>query len=125
MDDKINSTFEKKLRRGRTVLNYLNARGNRCLLDKGCKWAGENFSLALNEIYLFQILEVTFEEKAPRKEAIENILGTLRGMEGISFIYLIYWATRRASSFISGRRAINLILKKNCRSASTTWNRIF
>ncbi len=89
MDNNINSTFEKKLRHGRAVLNYLNARPNRCLLNKGCKWSDENFSLALNEIYLFQILEVTFEEKAPRKEAIENILGTLRGMEGVSFIYLI------------------------------------
>lgn len=89
MDDNLNLTFEKKLWRGRAVLNYLNTRSNRCLLDKGCEWVGKKISLELNEIYLFQILEVTFEEKAPRKEAIENILGTLRGMEGISFIYLI------------------------------------
>lgn len=89
MDNKINSEFEIKLRRGRNVLRYLNACVNRNLLDKGRKWVGKNFQLELNEIYLFQILEVTFEEKAPRKEAIENILGTLRGMAGISFIYLI------------------------------------
>lgn len=89
MDSKINSEFEIKLRRGRNVLRYLNARVNRNLLDKGREWVGKNFQLELNEIYLFQILEVTFEEKAPRKEAIENILGTLRGMAGISFIYLI------------------------------------
>ena len=89
MNEKLNQDFDKKLRRGRAVLNYLNARSNRCLLDKGCEWVGKKVSLELNEIFLFQILEVTFEEKAPRKEAIENILGTLRGMEGISFIYLI------------------------------------
>lgn len=87
--NKINSEFETKLRRGRNVLNYLNSRVNRNLLDKGRKWIGKNFQLELNEVYLFQILEVTFEEKAPRKEAIENILGTLRGMAGISLIYLI------------------------------------
>ena len=89
MDNKINSEFEVKLERGRKVLRYLNAQVNRTLLDKGREWVGKNFRLELNEIYLFQILEVTFEEKAPRKEAIENILGTLRGMAGISFIYLI------------------------------------
>ena len=90
MDKKINDfDFEKKLQRGRAVLNYLNACVNRNLLDKGYEWLNKNFSLELNEIYLFQILEVTFEEKAPRKEAIENILGTLRGMVGISFLYLI------------------------------------
>lgn len=89
MDNKINSEFEIKLRRGQNVLLYLNAHANRNLLDKGREWVGKNFLLELNEIYLFQILEVTFEEKAPRKEAIENILGTLRGMAGISFIYLI------------------------------------
>ncbi len=86
MDDK---AFEQKLQRGREVLRYLNARSNRRLIDKGNEWVGKNLSLALNEVYLFQIEEVTFEEKAPRKEAIENILGTLRGMEGVSFIYLI------------------------------------
>jgi len=86
MDDK---AFEQKLQRGREVLRYLNARSNRRLLDKGNEWVGKDISLALNEVYLFQIEEVTFEEKAPRKEAIENILGTLRGMEGVSFIYLI------------------------------------
>lgn len=90
MDNKINSEFEIKLRRGRNILRYLNARVNCNLLDKGREWVGKNFQLELNEIYLFQILEVTFEEKAPRKEAIENILGTLRGMAGISFIYLIF-----------------------------------
>ena len=47
-----NSEFEIKLRRGRNVLRYLNARDNRNLLDnKGREWVGKNyFQLELNEI---------------------------------------------------------------------------
>ncbi|MBR1645551.1 MAG: DUF87 domain-containing protein [Selenomonadaceae bacterium] len=86
MDDK---TFEEKLQRGRNALEYLNNRYRRRLIGRGNKWVDKSSPIELNEFYLFQIHEVTFEEKAPRKEAIENILGTLRGMEGISFIYLI------------------------------------
>ena len=86
MDDKL---FETKLRRGRAVLNYFNNRYNRRLVGRGNAWLDKSSPLEINEFYLFQIREVTFEEKAPRKEAIENILGTLRGMDGISFICLI------------------------------------
>ena len=104
MDNKINSEFEIKLQRGRNILRYLNACVNRNLLNKGRKWSGGNFQLELNEIYLFQILEVTFEEKAPRKEAIENILGTLRGMAGISFIYLILGDTTGVKFYFGAAR---------------------
>jgi hypothetical protein len=37
---------------------------------------------------LYHIQEITFEDKSPRKEAFENILGALR-IPGISFLYLI------------------------------------
>ena len=120
MDDK---AFEQKLRRGREVLRYLNARSNRRLLDKGSEWVGKNLSLALNEVYLFRIEEVTFEEKAPRKEAIENILGTLRGMEGVSFIYLILGDASGVKFYFGAARDKSYPTK--CRSAFTTWNRIF
>ena len=60
MDSKINSEFEIKLRRGRNVLRYLNARVNRNLLDKRREWVGKNFQLELNEIYLFQIQSLKF-----------------------------------------------------------------
>lgn len=88
MSDWINSELDESLERGREVLNYLNDRSQRCLLDKNYKWLRAE-ALEINEVFLFRILEVTFEEKAPRKEAIENILGTLRGMDGVSFIYMI------------------------------------
>lgn len=37
---------------------------------------------------LYHIEELTFEEKSPRKEALENVLSALR-LEGVSFLYLI------------------------------------
>ena len=52
-------------------------------------WTKTTRALALDEFWLFRIEALTFEEKAPRREAMENILGTFRGMDGISFIYLI------------------------------------
>lgn len=41
------------------------------------------------DLYLYQIEEITYEEKAPSREAIENIVGSFRGIEGISFVYMI------------------------------------
>lgn len=44
--------------------------------------------LSLRDICLYHIEEVTFDENAPRKEALENVLSSMR-VEGINFIYLI------------------------------------
>jgi len=40
------------------------------------------------DIALFHISELTFEDESPRKEALENILSSLR-FDGVSFIYLL------------------------------------
>ena len=44
-------------------------------------------ALALPQLSLFCLEEITYEEKAPRREAMENIIGTFRHMEGIHFVY--------------------------------------
>ncbi len=36
----------------------------------------------------FHIREITYEEDAPRREALENVLGSLR-LDGVNFVYLI------------------------------------
>lgn len=56
----------------------------------------------LSEVTLFKIDELTFEEdeKNPRREAFENVLGTLRA-EGINFIYLIL-GSKKGVSFYFG-----------------------
>ena len=45
--------------------------------------------IAISDIFLYKIEEITFEEKFPRKEALENILGTFKNLKGINFLYAI------------------------------------
>lgn len=40
------------------------------------------------DIALYRVDEISFEDRAPRKEALENVLGTMK-LEGINFVYLI------------------------------------
>ncbi|KAB2954275.1 ATP-binding protein [Heliorestis acidaminivorans] len=40
------------------------------------------------DITLYHIEEITFEDKAPRKEALENVMSSLQ-IEGINFVYII------------------------------------
>jgi len=44
--------------------------------------------IVARDLILFHIEELTFEENSPRKEALENVLSTLR-IEGVNFIYLL------------------------------------
>lgn len=45
-------------------------------------------SLAESDLSLYRIEEITFEDKAPRKEALENVISSLQ-IKGIHFVYLI------------------------------------
>ena len=85
--------------------------GTPCWLEQGRK-------IAIQEFCLFQIKELTFEEKAPRREAMENILGAFRGVEGISFIYLIL-GTGNGVNFYFGVAADFASDNENCLSAPT------
>lgn len=40
------------------------------------------------ELSLYHIEEISFEDRAPRKEALENVISSMR-IEGITFVYLI------------------------------------
>lgn len=70
------------------VLDFLKDEKNYYLIDQ------QNFRLKKiqdflpQDFCLYHIEELTFEDKAPRKEALENILSALR-LEGLNFIYLI------------------------------------
>ena len=81
--------FEECCEYGQELLDYLHNPAFLHLFSEVQKWAVGERELELDEFWLFRIEALTFEEKAPRREAMENILGTFRGMDGISFIYLI------------------------------------
>jgi hypothetical protein len=52
------------------------------------------------DISLFHISELTFEDESPRKEALENILSSLK-FDGVSFIYLLL-GDKKGVSFYFG-----------------------
>lgn len=58
---------------------------------------------------LFHIDKITFEEKAPRREALENILGTFRdnGRGDLRFIYLILGSCSRVDFYFGIARDTN------------------
>jgi len=65
-------------------------------------------NLKLDELdyELFYIKEVTFEEEAPRREALENVLGSLR-IEGVNFLYLIIGDKEKISFYFGIARNKN------------------
>ena len=44
--------------------------------------------IELADLALYQMEEISFEDQSPRKEALENVLSTMK-IDGINFIYLI------------------------------------
>lgn len=49
---------------------------------------GSNPLITLEDIVFYRIDRITFEDKAPRKEALENVLSSMR-VKGVNFLYLI------------------------------------
>lgn len=84
---------------GRATLNSLTAVTKENFFDREREWIGTQRELTLRECCLFQIEELTFEEKAPRREAMENVLGTFRDLEGMSFIYLILGSGQKVNFY--------------------------
>ncbi|ORU00830.1 putative ATP-binding protein [Anaerovibrio sp. JC8] len=50
------------------------------------------------DVVFLKIDEVTFDEKAPRKEALENVLSTMR-VQGVNFLYLIVGDGKKVSFY--------------------------
>ena len=73
----------------RFEIDFLTDAGN-YYLSSNCnmQFRQDDEEFDLSDIALYRIEEVSFEEQAPRKEALENVLSTMK-IEGINFIYLI------------------------------------
>ena len=56
--------------------------------------------IELKDLVFFRIERITFEDKAPKKESLENVLSAMRA-EGVNFIYLIK-GDKRGVSFYYG-----------------------
>ena len=71
-----------------TLLSKLLKPRDNLTASKGA-WLSVDTELNIDDFWLCQIDEITFVDKAPQKEGVENILGTFRGLKGFNFIYMI------------------------------------
>lgn len=69
--------------------------------------------LGNDDIVLYKIDEITYEDKFPRKEAIENILGSLR--INLNFIYLVVGDGQKISFYLGLAKDLcaNIVLKSS------------
>lgn len=69
-------------------IDFLTNPKNLYLTDKEKMQFNAVQELLPRDLSLYHIEEISFEDKAPRKEALENVLSSMK-IEGINFVYLI------------------------------------
>ncbi len=57
-----------------------------------------NLSIKERDFELFHILEITYEDEAPRKEALENVISSMQ-IDDINFIYLLVGSKEKISFY--------------------------
>ena len=77
---------------------YLKSGGGRC--TESFKEVGTADTIRTDFITLFRVDEITFEDKAPRKEALENVISAMN-IEGVNFVYMII-GNKRGVNFYYG-----------------------
>ena len=58
-----------------------------------------NLFIKERDFELFHILEITYEDEAPRKEALENVISSMQ-IDDINFIYLIVGSKEKTSFYL-------------------------
>lgn len=81
-----------------TAPPYLKAGGARC--TECFKEVGGADTVRTDFIALYRVDEITFEDKAPRKEALENVISSMN-IEGVNFVYIII-GNKKGVSFYYG-----------------------
>ncbi len=96
-----NSLHDQKLKK-EAAYSLLKKLGNRPdkLVNKKYQWQGENISFDIDDFWLCQVDEITFVDKAPQKEGVENILGTFRGLRGFNFVYMILGSPEKTCFYL-------------------------
>ena len=69
------------------ILDVLN-QSHKYYFSNSSLGVGSRQDIKESDIVLYRIDEITFEEEAPRKEALENVLSSVR-IPGVNFLYLI------------------------------------
>ncbi len=77
---------------------YLKSSGGRCA--EKFEEVGTADTIRTDFIALYRVDEITFEDKAPRKEALENVISAMN-IEGVNFVYMII-GNKRGVNFYYG-----------------------
>lgn len=118
-------------------IDFLTNKDNYYLTANAENVVSEVDEIDLSDIALYRVDEVSFDDQAPRKEALENVLSTMK-IDGINFIYLIlgdengvnfyYGISRNYSSNVEmelsvleiGEKILEPSIKGNFRGSHTT-----
>lgn len=79
---------EAETKRDKFEIDFLTNKENYYLSNNENLTYGNVPELDLRDIAFYRIDEISFEDKAPRKEALENVLSTMK-IDGTYFVYLI------------------------------------
>lgn len=83
---------------------------NKYFLNNTSILISENPEITIDDFVFVHIKKITFDDEAPRKEAIENVLSTLR-FPGVNIVYLIK-GNKKSVSFYYGI-VRNKVVKRN------------
>lgn len=78
----------EKMEKEKVVMDFLTDQQNYYLAGNNTIQFYDVEKIYPFDAVLYRIDEISFEDKAPRKEALENVLSSMK-MDGINFIYLI------------------------------------
>lgn len=95
MDDKIRD-LEQGKKEGERILDILTG-GDPVQLGGVLQ---DQLSVGMPDFTLYKIDEITYEDKAPSREAMENIFGSFRGIDGITLLYMILGEKEGASFYL-------------------------
>lgn len=82
------------------ILDFIESPDKYYLDDDNRINIGSNPHIKLEDVVFYRIDRITYEDKAPRKEALENVLSAMR-VKGVNFIFLIK-GTKTGVSFYYG-----------------------
>ena len=70
------------------ALDFVTNPSNHYLAQDNRLVYNERVEFLPHDLTLYRIEEITFEEKSPRKKALENVISSMR-IDGVNFVYLI------------------------------------
>ena len=74
-------------------------------LSKSLKYKDGN-EISIKDFYLLHITNVCYDEQAPKKEALENVLSSLK-MDGINFVFLIVGGREKVDFYYGISKDLN------------------